>query len=76
MKPAALIGIVLIALGLSAVAYQSFTYTTRDTVIDIGPITATADREHTLPLSPVLGMGVIAGGIVFLIVGMRKRPVL
>jgi len=76
MKPAALIGIVLIVLGVSALAYRSFTYTTRDTVIDIGPLQATADREHTLPLSPVLGAAVIGGGIVLLIVGVRKRPVL
>lgn len=74
MKPAALIGILLIVLGVSAVAYQGFTYTSRDTVVDIGPLKATADREHTVPLSPVLGGLVVAGGVVLLIVGVRKRP--
>lgn len=76
MKPAALIGIVLIVLGLSAVAYQRFSYTSTDTVLDVGPIKATAEREHTVPLSPMLGGLVVAGGIVLLVVGTKKRPVI
>ena len=68
-----LAGIVLIVLGLAALAYQGFTYTTRDTVIDLGPIHATAEREKTVPLPPVLGIAAVAGGIVLLIAGVRKR---
>jgi hypothetical protein len=76
MKPAALIGVVLIVIGVFALVYQGFTYTSRDKVIDLGPIQATADREHTLPLSPLLGVSALAGGVVLLIVGVRKRAVL
>jgi hypothetical protein len=68
-----LIGILLIVLGVAALAYQGFTYTTRETVIDIGPIKATADREKTVPLPPLVGIAVLAGGIVLLVVGSRKR---
>jgi uncharacterized membrane protein len=68
-----LVGIVLIVLGVAALAYQGFTYTTRETVIDIGPIKATADREKTVPLPPLVGIAVLAGGIVLLVVGSRKR---
>lgn len=73
MKSIALVGVVLIVLGVVALAYQGITYTTRETVIDIGPLQATADRQKTLPLPPVLGIASVAGGVALLIVGMRKR---
>ena len=53
MKPLAMIGVVLVVLGVLALLYQGFTYTTKETVIDIGPIHATADRQKTVPLPPV-----------------------
>ena len=65
-------GIVLIVLGVLALAYQGFTYTTRETVIDIGPIKATADRERTFPLPPIIGIAAIAGGVALMFVGSRK----
>jgi uncharacterized membrane protein len=72
MKPITLLGIALIVLGLAALAYQGFTYTTRETVIDIGPIKATADREKTIPLPPILGIVAVAGGVALMIAGSRK----
>jgi hypothetical protein len=72
MKPIAIVGLLLIALGLVALIYQGVTYTSRKTVIDIGPLHATADREKTLPLSPVLGVVALAGGVVLLIAGVRR----
>jgi len=72
MKPMAIAGLVLIVLGLAALAYQGITYTSRETVVDIGPLHATADREKTLPLPPVVGIAAVAGGIGLLIVGLRK----
>jgi hypothetical protein len=73
MRPIAVIGMVLIVLGLVALVYQGITYTSRETVIDIGPLHATADREKTLPLPPVLGLVAVAGGVALLIAGGRKR---
>ena len=73
MKPIALAGIVLIVLGLAALVYGGITYTSRETVIDIGPIQATADRERTFPLPPIAGVVAVAGGIALLVAGMRKR---
>jgi hypothetical protein len=72
MKPLAMIGAVLIVFGLAALVYQGITYTSRETVIDIGPVHATADREKTLPLPPIVGSVAVAGGVVLLIAGMRK----
>lgn len=72
MKTLSLLGIVLIVLGLGALVYQGFTYTTRETVIDIGPIKATAERERTFPLPPILGIVAVAGGVALMIAGSRK----
>ena len=73
MRSSAIVGLVLIVLGLAALAYQGINYTTRETVIDVGPIHATAERHRTLPLPPVLGAVVVAGGVVLLIAGVRKH---
>lgn len=62
----------MIALGLAALAYQGFTYTTRETVVDIGPIHATADREKTVSLPPVFGIAAVAGGVALVFVGSRR----
>ncbi len=73
MKPTVLAAVLLIALGVVALAYQGITYTSRDTVVDIGPLHATAEREHTLPLSPLLGIGAVAAGALLLFVGSRAH---
>ena len=72
MKPVPVLGALLIVAGLAALAYQGFTYTSRETVLNIGPIHATADRDKTVSLPPIVGIGAVAGGVVLLIAGVRK----
>ena len=72
MKPLAIVGAVLIVLGLAALAYQGVTYRSRETVLDIGPLHATAERDKTLPLPPIVGVMAVAGGVALLIAGLRK----
>jgi hypothetical protein len=72
MKPIAIAGALLLVFGIVALAYQGLTYTTRDTVVDLGPIKATADREHRIALPPIVGGAAVAAGVVLLIVGSRK----
>jgi uncharacterized membrane protein HdeD (DUF308 family) len=67
------VGVLLIVLGLVALAYQGISYTTRETIIDIGPLEATAERQRTVPLPPVLGVVAVAGGVALLIAGRRRR---
>ena len=68
-----IIGLVLIVLGIVALAYQGITYTTREKIIDVGPFQASADTQKTIPLSPLLGGLALAGGIVMVIVGGKSR---
>jgi len=72
MKSTALIGVILIVLGIVALAYQGITYTKKETVVDIGPIHAEAERQHTIPLPPIIGVAAVVGGIVLLVAGGRK----
>ena len=73
MKPIMLIGIVLIVLGVVALAYQGITYTSRERILDIGPIHATADTNKTIPISPILGGLALVGGIVIVVRGIGAR---
>jgi hypothetical protein len=72
MKPATILGMALILLGLVAFAYQGITYTTREKVIDLGPLQATVDTKKTLPLPPLVGGLALASGIVLLLIGARR----
>jgi uncharacterized membrane protein len=72
MKPLMLIGIILVALGIGALAYQGISYTSKEKIIDIGPIEASADTQKTIPLPPIVGTVAIAGGIVLVIFGRKK----
>ena len=73
MKNAILvIAAVLIAIGVVSLAYQGITYTTREKVLEVGPIKATAEKEKTIPLPPILGELALAGGVVLLVAGARR----
>jgi len=72
MKAVTLIGVALIVLGALALAYQGITYTTREKVVDLGPVKITADKENSIPLPPIIGVLAVAGGVVLVIVGGRK----
>ena len=72
MKTYTLTGIILIVIGIVAFAYQGITYTTREKVVDIGPIQMTAEKTKTLPLPPIVGGIALVGGIVLLVVGSRR----
>lgn len=76
MKPATIVGILLIILGVIALAYGGFSYTTqeRKKVVDLGPlqVDATVQKERSVPLPPILGVAALAGGVVLVIVGNKK----
>jgi hypothetical protein len=65
------LGVVLIVLGLFGLAWGGFTYTTREKVVDIGPIHATREKTHNVPLPPVAGALALIGGIVLLVAAKK-----
>jgi hypothetical protein len=73
MKPISLAGILLIVLGALALAYQGINYTHRETVLEVGPIHATADEQKHIPLPPIVGGLAILAGAALLFVGTKQK---
>ena len=67
MSGRTILGAALVVIGLFALAYQGFSYTTQKKVIDIGPIQATKEQHHTIPLPPILGALALVGGILVVV---------
>lgn len=78
MKAATIVGILLIILGIVALANKGFDFRTRDRerVVELGPlkVDATVEREHRLPLPPILGVLALAGGVILVVAGTKARP--
>lgn len=72
MNGRTVIALVLVIIGILALVYQGFTYTTQKKVLDVGPIQATKEEHHTVPLPPVLGVVALVGGILVLVTGRRS----
>jgi uncharacterized membrane protein len=72
MKISSIVGILLIILGVVALAYQGVTYTMPKKVLDIGPIQATKEEHKTIPLPPILGGIALVGGVALLIAGNKN----
>ena len=68
-----IIGIILIVLGLAALVVGGINYTTREKVLDIGPLQATTEEHKTIPLSPIVGIAAVVGGVVLVVAGARAR---
>jgi hypothetical protein len=68
-----LIGILLIVFGIAALAVGGFSYTTREKVLDIGPLQASTETHKTIPIAPIAGVAAIAGGIALVMVGSKTR---
>jgi hypothetical protein len=73
MKPISLAGILLIVLGALALAYQGINYTHRETVLDVGPLHATADEQKHIPLPPIVGGLAILAGAALLFAGTQQK---
>jgi len=72
MKPVLLAGIALILLGIVALSYNRITYTTKEKIVDIGLIEATAEKQKSIPLPPLLGGLALAAGIGLVAAGYKK----
>ena len=66
------IGMVLIVLGVVGLAWGGFTYTTQEKVLDIGPLQASVEETHSVPLPPIAGALALIGGIILMVSG--KKP--
>ena len=65
------IGAILIAIGLIGLVWGGFTYTTREKVVDIGPIHASREKTHDVPVAPIVGALALIGGVVLIAAGKK-----
>jgi hypothetical protein len=72
MKFTTLAGVVLVIMGLVALAYGGISYTKKETIIDVGPIEATAETHERIPLPPIVGGAALAAGVALLVAGARR----
>jgi len=72
VKSLMFVGVALILLGILALSYRGITYTTREKILEVGPLQATAEKEKTIPLPPILGGLALVGGFVLVAVGVLK----
>ena len=68
-----LVGVILIVVGVLALALGGFSYTTRERVVDLGPLKVDADKQHSLPVAPIAGVAALVGGIALVLVGGKAR---
>ena len=67
-----ILGIVLIVAGALALLVPSINFSTREEVLDVGPVEVTREERHSIPLSPILGGAAIVIGIGLLVTGRRR----
>lgn len=72
MKPLSMVGILLVVAGVAALAIGRFSYTTEEKVLEVGPLVATADQEHTVHIPDVAGIAAIIAGIALVVVSRRR----
>ena len=65
------LGIVLIVVGVLLLAYGGFTFTTKDKVVDMGPVEITKDKKHSLPYAPLVGIGALVAGAVVMLTAKK-----
>ena len=68
-----LIGILLIVFGVAALATGGFSYIKREKAVDLGPLKVETEQRKTIPLSPIVGLASVAGGIALVVVGGKTR---
>ncbi len=73
MKTILILGVALIVMGAAVLSYDHYSYTTKENILQIGPLTATAERTHTVSLPPIIGWLLIGGGACVLIFGAWSK---
>ena len=73
MKLITLVGILLTVIGVISLIYQGVTFTTREKVVQFGPLQAYREKNKTIPLPPIIGVLAIAGVILLIVAGVRKK---
>ncbi len=72
MRALGVIGLILVVLGIAALAVPTFTYFTTERVADAGFFTIDISKPHTIVFNPIVAGVALAAGIILAIVGLRS----
>ena len=73
MKPAGILGLILIVIGIIVLAYGGFAkFTTKEPVAKLGPLEVNKENEHRVPVGPIVGGVCIVGGVLMLVTGRKS----
>lgn len=73
MKPATIIGFLLIILGIIGFAVGGVSFTHQKKDVDLGPIQVSHQQKETVPISPILSTIALVAGVGLVVVGARTR---
>jgi uncharacterized membrane protein YidH (DUF202 family) len=73
VKPATIIGLLLIIVGVVGFAMGGFSFSHQKKDVDAGPIQISHTQTKTVPISPILSTIALIGGIGLVVVGVRSR---
>jgi hypothetical protein len=62
----------LVLLGIFALTYKGITYTSKEKIVEVGPFEASAEKEKSIPLSPVLGGVSLVAGVGLIAIGYKE----
>ncbi|MFV8326477.1 hypothetical protein [Flavobacterium sp. ZS1P14] len=61
------IGIIMTAIGILMLLYNSFNYVTTEKVVDLGPIQINKEVNHPLEWSPIVGIVLAVVGVILIL---------
>ena len=73
MKPMAILGVLLIVIGIAGLAVDNISFTERKTIVDAGPLKVTADEQRTIPIPTISGIVAVIAGAGLLFMGRAAR---
>ena len=72
MKPLALIGTLLIVVGILILVFGGFSFTRERKAVDVGPLQVKVQERETVPIAPMAGYACLIGGGILLLTGVRR----
>jgi uncharacterized membrane protein YidH (DUF202 family) len=72
MKPLAIVGVILIVLGIAGLVVGRFSYTTEEKVMEVGPIVATAEKEHSIHVPDIAAIVAVVAGAALVFASRRR----
>ncbi len=72
MKPIAILGVLLIVLGVAGLFFSRVTWTETKPVVELGPLQVNAQEDHTVWIPTAAGVVAVLAGLGLVFAGRRS----